>query len=67
MSGSFWKFGQDYANEAPLAKLLNKAFFKVNSSNTNIREENEDAVDKMEEDTDGSEDQDKEVLSLIHI
>ncbi|KAL2708908.1 hypothetical protein KLU848_2469 [Kluyveromyces marxianus] len=29
MSGSFWKFGQNYANEAPLTKLLNKAFFRI--------------------------------------
>lgn len=34
MSGSFWKFGQDYANEAPLTKLLNKAFFKINNNNS---------------------------------
>ncbi|CDO96057.1 unnamed protein product [Kluyveromyces dobzhanskii CBS 2104] len=41
MSGSFWKFGQDYANEAPLTKLLNKAFFKVGNGDKNT-----DTVDK---------------------
>lgn len=30
MSGSFWKFGQDYSTESPLLKTLNKAFIKIN-------------------------------------
>ncbi|CAL9737613.1 SIT4-associating protein Sap190p [Monosporozyma servazzii] len=29
MSGSFWKFGQDYSTESSLAKLLNNAFTKI--------------------------------------
>lgn len=29
MSGSFWKFGQDYSTESAISKLLNKAFIKV--------------------------------------
>ncbi|SCU78745.1 LAME_0A05622g1_1 [Lachancea meyersii CBS 8951] len=32
MSGSFWKFGQNYANESPLSKLLNRAFIKVDNN-----------------------------------
>ena len=32
MSGSFWKFGQDYSNESSLAKLLNNAFIKIESN-----------------------------------
>lgn len=30
MSGSFWKFGQDYSAESPLLKTLNNAFIKIN-------------------------------------
>ncbi|SCU90382.1 LANO_0D08548g1_1 [Lachancea nothofagi CBS 11611] len=33
MSGSFWKFGQNYASESPLSRLLNRAFVKVSNSN----------------------------------
>lgn len=32
MSGSFWKFGQDYTTESSISKLLNKAFIKIGSS-----------------------------------
>lgn len=30
MSGSFWKFGQDYSTESAITKLLNRAFIKIN-------------------------------------
>ena len=30
MSGSFWKFGQDYSIESPVSKILNSAFIKIN-------------------------------------
>lgn len=30
MSGSFWKFGQDYSTESAISKLLNRAFIKIN-------------------------------------
>lgn len=33
MSGSFWKFGQDYSIESPVTKLLNKAFVKIVEDN----------------------------------
>lgn len=33
MSGSFWKFGQDYSAESSLAKLLNNAFTKIQTEN----------------------------------
>lgn len=29
MSGSFWKFGQDYSIESPVSKILNSAFIKI--------------------------------------
>lgn len=34
MSGSFWKFGQDFGSQSPLAKLLNRAFIKINDKPT---------------------------------
>lgn len=43
MSGSFWKFGHDYGNEAPLTKLLNKAFFRVDAL-SGVTEENVDSA-----------------------
>ncbi|CCD23539.1 Sap190p NDAI_0B05060 [Naumovozyma dairenensis CBS 421] len=36
MSGSFWKFGQDYSIESPISKLLNKAFIKIQPNDTNV-------------------------------
>ncbi|AET40723.1 SAPS family protein Ecym_6347 [Eremothecium cymbalariae DBVPG len=32
MSGSFWKFSQDYSTESPLAKILNRAFVKISDA-----------------------------------
>lgn len=29
MSGSFWKFGQDFSSQSSLSKLLNRAFIKI--------------------------------------
>lgn len=29
MSGSFWKFGQDFSSETPISKTLNRAFIKI--------------------------------------
>ena len=29
MSNSFWKFGQDYSNEASISKILRNAFLKI--------------------------------------
>lgn len=40
MSGSFWKFGQNYATESPLSKLLNRAFVKVNDNEVEKDENN---------------------------
>lgn len=34
MSGSFWKFGQDYSIESNINRLLNKAFIKKNDTAT---------------------------------
>lgn len=34
MSGSFWKFGQDFGSQSPLAKLLNRAFIKIDDKPT---------------------------------
>ena len=31
MSGSFWKFGQDYSIESPVTKILNSAFIKIDN------------------------------------
>lgn len=42
MSGSFWKFGQDYSAESPLSKLLNRAFVKVHDEQEEINEEDTD-------------------------
>ncbi|KAG0669373.1 hypothetical protein C6P45_003809 [Maudiozyma exigua] len=33
MSGSFWKFGQDYSIESSVTKLLNRAFIKIDDTN----------------------------------
>lgn len=33
MSGSFWKFGQDYTTESPITKILNRAFVKIEEKN----------------------------------
>ncbi|SMN19293.1 similar to Saccharomyces cerevisiae YJL098W SAP185 Protein that forms a complex with the Sit4p protein phosphatase and is required for its function [Maudiozyma saulgeensis] len=45
MSGSFWKFGQDYSIESSVTKLLNRAFIKIennnNDSNKDTREIND--------------------------
>ncbi|CAI4043629.1 hypothetical protein SKDZ_10G1160 [Saccharomyces kudriavzevii ZP591] len=45
MSGSFWKFGQDFSSQSPLSKLLNKAFIKIDS---------ESAIAEVIEKTDAS-------------
>ncbi|SMN21716.1 similar to Saccharomyces cerevisiae YJL098W SAP185 Protein that forms a complex with the Sit4p protein phosphatase and is required for its function [Maudiozyma saulgeensis] len=29
MSGSFWKFGQDYSSESSVSRILNRAFIKI--------------------------------------
>ena len=34
MSGSFWKFGQDFSSQSPLSKLLNRAFIKLDDKRT---------------------------------
>ncbi|CAI7349577.1 CRE_collapsed_G0028560.mRNA.1.CDS.1 [Saccharomyces cerevisiae] len=39
MSGSFWKFGQDFGSQSPLAKLLNRAFIKIDDKPTKDEEE----------------------------
>lgn len=39
MSGSFWKFGQDYSAESAISKLLNKAFIKIPEENRSEGEE----------------------------
>ena len=38
MSGSFWKFGQDYSIESSVTKLLNRAFIKLDDTNTNEKD-----------------------------
>lgn len=45
MSGSFWKFGQDYSTESAISKLLNRAFIKIHDSShlDNGSEENGEA------------------------
>ena len=40
MSGSFWKFNQDYSIESPVTKLLNNAFIRLDAE----EEEEEDFV-----------------------
>ncbi|CEP63626.1 SAPS family protein LALA0_S08e06920g [Lachancea lanzarotensis] len=49
MSGSFWKFGQNYANESPLSKLLNRAFIKVGDvkNSEDKSKADHDKVDKI--------------------
>ncbi|SCU77663.1 LAFA_0A02784g1_1 [Lachancea sp. 'fantastica'] len=47
MSGSFWKFGQNYANESPLSKILNRAFIKVGDVKSNKDKNSHDKVDKI--------------------
>ncbi|EJS43139.1 sap185p [Saccharomyces arboricola H-6] len=32
MSGSFWKFGQDFSTQSPLSKVLNRAFIKIDGN-----------------------------------
>lgn len=57
MSGSFWKFGQDYSIESPVSKILNSAFIKIDKDQdegvpTSTSEENIE-VDGNEPSTDG--------------
>lgn len=48
MSGSFWKFGQNYASESPLSKLLNRAFIKVSSEEgTQDKQQDNDSQEKI--------------------
>lgn len=51
MSGSFWKFGQDYATESSLARLLNTAFIKIKPE----QEEQEEKHDNEESNTETKE------------
>ncbi|CAI4045509.1 hypothetical protein N7582_003558 [Saccharomyces uvarum] len=57
MSGSFWKFGQDYSIESPVSKILNSAFIKIDKDQdegvpTSTSEENIE-VDGNEPSADG--------------
>ncbi|SCU83155.1 LADA_0C09868g1_1 [Lachancea dasiensis] len=49
MSGSFWKFGQNYASESPLSKLLNRAFVKVSKNDISEEFDNrsQEKIDKL--------------------
>lgn len=52
MSGSFWKFGQDYSIESSVTKLLNRAFIKINNNNTDtinnsIDKDNDEIIDSI--------------------
>ncbi|CAI4046567.1 hypothetical protein SUVZ_11G2400 [Saccharomyces uvarum] len=57
MSGSFWKFGQDYSIESPVSKILNSAFIKIGKDQdegvpTSTSEEDVE-IDGNEPSTDG--------------
>ena len=63
MSGSFWKFGQDYSNESSLANLLNNAFIKIESKDIghdggesihNTRGEDDTDVDVQKNESDSA-------------
>jgi len=40
MSGSFWKFGQDYSSESSVSKILNRAFIKIHKEGVDDEESN---------------------------
>ncbi|CAI4045162.1 hypothetical protein SKDZ_11G2340 [Saccharomyces kudriavzevii ZP591] len=51
MSGSFWKFGQDYSIESPVSKILNSAFIKIDKD-----QDERVPTGKIEESIDNDED-----------
>lgn len=65
MSGSFWKFGQDYSTESPITKILNRAFIKMQDSNDDKGLQSAD--DKCKYDSNEAlESDEKEVDNGIH-
>lgn len=67
MSGSFWKFGQDYTTESPITKILNSAFIKIGENeNSDSNYEGKDGAydDLGEHDASGS--NDREIKSQNH-
>lgn len=56
MSGSFWKFGQDYSSESSISKVLNRAFIKINK-------EQQDETDVSQQITKTSSDNESNVYS----
>lgn len=46
MSGSFWKFGQDYTTTSPLIKILNRSFLKIESEDEIEANKNSDKSHK---------------------
>ncbi len=62
MSGSFWKFGQDYSIESPVSKILNSAFIKINKD-----QDDDVPTGTCEENIADDEDNSSHDLSLIHI
>ncbi|CCK73527.1 Sap185p NDAI_0G05440 [Naumovozyma dairenensis CBS 421] len=47
MSGSFWKFGQDYSNESSISKILDRAFIKIEKP---LKKESSDTLDDTNND-----------------
>lgn len=64
MSGSFWKFGQDYSTESSLAKLLNNAFIKIQTTTDDVKNKH---TDKPTEDHKSKKKEDEEVLEKEQI
>ncbi|CAI1509808.1 hypothetical protein SEUBUCD646_0J01140 [Saccharomyces eubayanus] len=54
MSGSFWKFGQDFSTQSTLSKLLNRAFIKIDGDITTVEEEGKTNVSIVDENSERS-------------
>lgn len=70
MSGSFWKFGQDYTTESAISKLLNRAFIKINDEESRPEDSKENknsgilSIDEknLEKDEHKEDNEDEEIL-----